>query len=98
MSDPTAALFGADQRKYYTPDQAKLQLEIASKIIANGFDCQFKPQSMIIQDYIKNQGENVLTRKDAEYLTKGYTEFHTSKAYDEKKRQSCKSHSKFDSF
>ena len=50
---------------------------------------------MIIQDYVKNKGDDVLTRKDAEYLTKGYAEFHTTNAYDEKKRQSCKSHSKY---
>ena len=95
LSDPTAQLFGADQRKYYKPSETKLQLAMATQIIKNGFACQFKPQSMIIQDYVKKNGSDALTRKDAEYVTTGYAEFHTNAPYDEQKRQSCSSHSEY---
>ena len=93
LSNPTAQLFGADQRKYYTPSEAKLQLAMATQIIKNGFMCQFKPQSLIIQDYVKKNDSIVLTRKDAEYVTTEYAEFHTNYPYDELKRQSCSLHS-----
>ena len=95
LSNPTAALFGADQRKYFTPVQAKLQLTMATKILTNGFDCQFKPQNIILQDYVKKNGsDQALIRKDPEMLKTEFLEHNTNRPYDEQKRHQCNNHRK----
>ena len=95
LSNPTAALFAADQRKYFTPVQAKLQLTMATKILANGFDCQFKPQSIILQDLVKKNGsDEALIRKDPEMLKTDFLEHNTNRPYDEQKRHQCSNHRK----
>ena len=89
LSNPTAALFGGDERKYLTPAQTKLQLAMGGRILLNGFNCQLKPQNMIIKEYVNKNGTDALTHKGAEFINNAFQEFDTDKPYDQETIQTC---------